>query len=646
MRSLLARIASLSPLGPIFGKELRVTARRKRTYVLRFVYLGLLLLGLLFCYLILREEMSHNRGVAQRAQDLAIMGMVFFSVFSFFTLVAMALVGPVLTASAVNSERLHKTLGVLLMTPINAWQIASGKLFSRLLIALTLIGLSLPVLAVVRLLGGVELSQMFGSICLCASTALFTATIGLFYSTLLSRAYAVILLAYATLAMLWGIIPMIVGVFVSEVLEIRDRQVEEMLLKWFAVSNPFMQMGLTIFQESPMRMVSIPGWPWHVLVYTGLSALLLLWTAAILRKRARRELEGTSPALTPAPLAPMAWAPVAPPMVGGDGALPPPLPVMPYAAPPVMGGGAKPPREVSDNPVLWRETRRPLFPKLWQKITALVVCIGLLMVFYGLMAASNSMHQDEPHMTLAVSFWVVLTLVSAVLSASAIAQEKESDTWTLLLATPISGMGIVWGKFVGLLRRMMWPAVLVILHYVFFTLTGLLHPVTAFVCIWLTLSSCVLWLATGVYWSLRLKNTTFAVILNLLCPLLLYGIIPLLVAIGGELTRDSWRDDNYRYTNPAEATLFANPMLYMVQCIDDFRVRYDFDGYRHRMVRFYMGTEWTAEDFAWLSFAVGLLYILAGALVAYGTAVRLDRIVGRAAQIDRLPAAAPLQRPA
>ena len=69
---------------------------------------------------------------------------------------------------------------VLLMTPINGWQIVAGKLFSRLLTALLLIGLSLPVLALVRLLGGVELGQMFGVICLCAVTALFGAAVGLF----------------------------------------------------------------------------------------------------------------------------------------------------------------------------------------------------------------------------------------------------------------------------------------------------------------------------------------------------------------------------------------------------------------------------------------------------------------------------------
>ena len=48
------------------------------------------------------------------------------------------------------------------LTPISAWQIVAGKLFSRLLIALTLLGLSLPILAIVRLLGGVEIEHARG----------------------------------------------------------------------------------------------------------------------------------------------------------------------------------------------------------------------------------------------------------------------------------------------------------------------------------------------------------------------------------------------------------------------------------------------------------------------------------------------------
>ena len=170
-------LSALSPFGPIFDKELRSTARRKRTYVLRCVYLGALLLLLLMVYTGFRERGEYG-SVAHRQEQQAEMGYAFFVCFSMFCVISMAVLGPILTATAISSERQQKTLHVLLMTPITSWQIISGKLFSRLLVALMLIGLSLPALAVARLLGGVELNQMFAVICLCAATALFTAAVG------------------------------------------------------------------------------------------------------------------------------------------------------------------------------------------------------------------------------------------------------------------------------------------------------------------------------------------------------------------------------------------------------------------------------------------------------------------------------------
>src|SRR5438046_2788789 len=43
-------LLGLSPFGPIFGKELRVAARRRRNYLLRVAYLGGLLLFLLLAW--------------------------------------------------------------------------------------------------------------------------------------------------------------------------------------------------------------------------------------------------------------------------------------------------------------------------------------------------------------------------------------------------------------------------------------------------------------------------------------------------------------------------------------------------------------------------------------------------------------------
>ncbi len=275
------------------------------------------------------------------------MGAVFFLCFSMFCIIAMGLVAPVLTATAINAERLHKTLHVLLMTPIGNAQIVSGKLFSRLLVALTLIGLSLPVLALVRLLGGVETWQMIGVVSVCASFALSCAAIGLFFSAVLRRAYAVILLSYGSLLLLYLFIPMCVAIW--------SRGTQG--LGWIPVicaTNPVMCTVMMASPDRPMMIRAIPWWP-CVAVQLGITLMLVIWTGAMLRRIARRE-EGTASV----PPAPFRTAPPPAPIR----TTPPPFPATaPSAGNPGAAGAATAAtsvpgnvlREVSDNPILWRE---------------------------------------------------------------------------------------------------------------------------------------------------------------------------------------------------------------------------------------------------------------------------------------------------
>src|SRR5688572_32590109 len=96
-------ISGLTPFGPIFGKELRCASRRKRNYLLRVLYLGGLLLFLLFAYAITREGYG-PRGPSARMQQQEQLGQHFFLFFSLFCVGAMGLIGPVLTSTAINEE--------------------------------------------------------------------------------------------------------------------------------------------------------------------------------------------------------------------------------------------------------------------------------------------------------------------------------------------------------------------------------------------------------------------------------------------------------------------------------------------------------------------------------------------------------------
>jgi ABC-type transport system involved in multi-copper enzyme maturation permease subunit len=624
----MASLRSISPFGPIFGKELRTTARRKRTYLLRVLYLGSLMLFLLLAYSTVGIRSYGAMGVAARQQQQAQLGQIFFAMFAMFGVFAMGMIGPVLTCTAVGSERVGRTLNVLLMTPITSWQIISGKLLSRLWIALTLLGLSLPVLALVRLLGSVELNQMFAVICLCVVTALVTAAIGLFFSTLMNRAYAVIMLSYATQLLLYAFGPMIAGMLLAD--SIGPGQ-QKQFLGLFMASNPFAQTAL-MMTPSGLFMQSPHQWLWCVAVQAALAALLVLCSAAMLRGRSRRDGGRAHAAQEILPMPP-AIAIAAP---ASAGALPPPLPgaMEPFSALPAGKAPrkARPARTVSDNPVLWHEVRRPLMARRWQGVVGALATVGLLLLTYAAIARSDHLSDPSNQTAFAFIFCGMVTLLTCVLSATAIAQEKESDTWSLLLTTPLPAHAIVLGKLFGVMRRLLWPMLLITGHFVLFMLMGVLPPATVLVLLWIIVSFNSVWLATGLYLSLRLKKVTFEVILNMLLPLGAYMMVPMILAILQQTLTSGTRPDLFM-----EWGLIYQPYVYLAYAIEHVQ-------HTHATLWLPVWQEASAAEFFMAVLTIGSALLLISVLMLCGLILRFNRIVKRAAQ-DDLEQAGPILPP-
>jgi ABC-type transport system involved in multi-copper enzyme maturation permease subunit len=619
----MASFSALSPFGPIFAKELRTTARRKRTYWLRLLYLAALFLFMLMVYTSTAYQQSASASVAERAQQEAELGYEFFMVFSMFSVCALLVISPVLTATAISAERLGRTLPVLLMTPITNWQIVAGKLLSRLLAALTLIGLSLPVLAVVRLLGGVEMQTMLYVLGVCVVASLCAAAIGLFYSTFMNRAYAVILLSYATMMLLYGLIPFIIAMFYAG-----NRRPPNGFFEFFTATNPIAMVAMMVIPSGPLRGATPIA---CILVHLTMATLLVLWSGAVLRMRARKEGEATSDDATAAVITP---PPLPPPIVPSSNAdvAPPELPA--FSPAPVTSS-----RDVSDNPVLWREVRQPLMKKRWQARIGTIACIGLLLLTYIACTAGfrNELPRGDTQIGYAVIFCGLLCLLTCVMAATTIASEKEGDTWTLLLATPIGARAIVLGKLMGILRRLMWPYALVVGHFLLFTLCGVL-PVSALVMtLWIIVTFNAVWVATGLLFSLWFRKVTFAVILNLLMPIVAYlGVLVVLVILTNVVSLN--RNDR----TPEFVGLYA-PYPYLVSGIDTLTHPNRYYGNANpspgQTYHFSLpmhSQSVGAADFFSRVFGVGLGYLAVAAAIVAFTIRRFDRIVGRAHQAQPL----------
>ena len=104
-------------VGPLFTKELLVTSRRPRYYLLRFAYASLLGLFIALVWLAFIES-ARGATAAYRIAHMSRMGEQIVSFIVCFQFGIAQFVSIILLSSAVNEEIYHRTLVPILTTPI------------------------------------------------------------------------------------------------------------------------------------------------------------------------------------------------------------------------------------------------------------------------------------------------------------------------------------------------------------------------------------------------------------------------------------------------------------------------------------------------------------------------------------------------
>jgi ABC-type transport system involved in multi-copper enzyme maturation permease subunit len=155
---------------PLLGKELLEQAARKQMYVVRVVY-ALMLFGA-FCVYYMRHlaegpVLALGRGLAP------------FNFLVAAQLVTIFLFLPPLMAGALAQEKERETLGLLFLTDLTPWELILQKYVGRLIPMLTLLFLSLPLLAVAYSLGGVSADMLYSSAATLFLTCLWVGALAL-----------------------------------------------------------------------------------------------------------------------------------------------------------------------------------------------------------------------------------------------------------------------------------------------------------------------------------------------------------------------------------------------------------------------------------------------------------------------------------
>jgi ABC-2 type transport system permease protein len=514
--------------GPVFDKELRVSSRRKRNYVLRFAYLAILTI---FVVLVWSSMVRFQGAAAYRISRMSEAGLAIITTVIIFQFIATQLIAVVMMSTSISDEIYNRTLGVLMTTPINSFQIVMGKLFSKLLQLILLLAISLPLLAIVRVFGGVPWAYVLSSLCITLTAVIFAGVLSLYFSISGRRAYAVILKTLFTLGILYLFIPAMLGVIFSKFL-FSGSGSPNTFFSILTIPNPFVAMQFnTVTMMSPRTLGGMPffSWPIHCIVMLVASAILIARSVKIVRRVALRQAAGQ---LDPTTKNNRKHKKLSP-----------------ETTEPQMRSDLI--RPVKGSAVVWKELRAPMIQGGKKKnIIGLVMTIIALLITYAVNIKENILHEGPVHTVYALIFVIIGLTVNAVLSATTITSEKETRSWPILLATPMDDWQILLGKAVGVFRRCLPVWLLLAGHLFLFILVGYIHPIAV-----VHLAMLVTWIVvflsgSGLYFSARLKRTTSAVVANFALALVLWAVIPLLLGLVSTISRDYDALEIYMSANP------------------------------------------------------------------------------------------------
>jgi len=407
---------------PVLAKDLTELAARRRTYIVRAVYAGVLFL--IFA-------LSLSSGLAKAGRDPAAalgIGRQFFMVIVGLQIGGVYLLLPAMMGGCIAEEKEKRTLDLLFVTDLTPGEIVLQKLVGRLVPMLTLLLLSLPLMAVCYAFGGLSAEMVALSALVLVTTCFQVGAYAVLNSTRMRTAAEAVSRTYVHGIGLLFLLSFFGGIGMAFTLAVRFGR---------GGGSPsvgiFTALVISGFGFMPAGALSLTqyagGFGW------GLLSLAPAWLWTLLCVRKARKLLVSHAFLPPKKRKKHLFF--------GN--------MIRYAR---REAARKRKRGIDDanflpddEPVLWRDTVNTYLE--WPhgiRGILLVIMIPLLLLVVPIVLLSR---HGEASYTL--SFFVATTWIIggiAVLSRSSalFAEERSNQTLPILLTTPLSGADIVRQK--------------------------------------------------------------------------------------------------------------------------------------------------------------------------------------------------------
>ncbi len=241
-------------INPVLKKELKTKSRTWKTSALITVYLLMLTVLLVLYFLGTNIGYRGMRGFRfQRIKEFYIM----FTVLQFGLIMFIV---PAMTASSISGEKQRKTFDLLVCTRMSSLSIVLGKLTAALAQIFILLLVSVPILSVLFLFGGMSVKNVIILFAFYMITAVFLGSIGMFASAYFKKIMTSTVVSYLiTLFLTIGTIISII--IIQEVFNIRDVAILASKLHLILYTNPITgfsgilseQLGTSFFVASLYR---------------------------------------------------------------------------------------------------------------------------------------------------------------------------------------------------------------------------------------------------------------------------------------------------------------------------------------------------------------------------------------------------------
>ncbi len=183
-------------LNPILKKDLRVIARNMKFSWGLFAFEAVLGVIFLFAMLLMYESVGYTNMYSSMVALFPIIGGT--------ELVIVALITPILTASAITSEKEKQTFDILLTTVMTPHAIIRGKLLSAVTRVMMFVVGSIPLMAISFTVGGVSWWALFAFLLLTLVFAIYVGSIGIMSSTFSNKSLVSIIISYVIYGLLSG----------------------------------------------------------------------------------------------------------------------------------------------------------------------------------------------------------------------------------------------------------------------------------------------------------------------------------------------------------------------------------------------------------------------------------------------------------